>query len=239
MKLLNILTFLLITTLCFSQNDTDVKLELTIQKLETSNKQIEALNQEVAKLKEQLKNNKESTITEIKDLKTSRKNLEWWLKILGIPFAGLTVFNLLQLYFFKIPKLVKEVAKKRIEDRLVLEEEKIKDVRLSIIGQDKKGNGIKEQLVNLGFKRDKLSFYDTSNYTTVKTESTDYIFINDIDDTLTVETIKNILATFNTENLKYFYYGPKRLDPDIYKQIKSVASTVDTLQSNLIKSIKV
>lgn len=241
MKYTYLLLLLLLGITCLAQNNIDekVKLELTAQQLENSVQQIDALKQEIKELQQKMDANKEYTATEIKQLKSEKQNIEWWLKYLGLPLAGLTLFSLLQLYFFKLPKLVKEVTKKRIEDRLVKEEEKIKDVRLSIIGENKKGNDLKEQLVSIGLKRDKMTFYDLADYKTVNPQSSDYIFINDIEDKLDLATIGGILTTFENENLKYFYYGPKRLPPEIFKKVKSVASTKDTLQSNLIKSIKV
>ena len=160
------------------------------------------------------------------------------LNILGLPGAGMTVLALLWLYFWKLPKLVEEQAKQKIDALLVSERKTFKDLRMAVISDTQKDKNIHSYLSKIGFSNEKLHPYAANDFESIPVALTDVLFFHDEDDKLSLETITQFTNQYKGQ-LKFFYFGSKRLPDELFKTIRSTANSKDTLESNLLKAFKI
>lgn len=184
--------------------------------------------------------NDQDQVEKIKVLEEKVTDLEEFklrLTILGLSGAGMTVFALLWLYFLKIPKLVEEQAKKKIDALLVTERNTFKNWRLAVLSDTVKNKHIHDYLTRIGFSNDKLNPFAVGDYENITVDNTDVLFFYDENDKLDLESITQITKHFEGQ-LKFFYFGPKRLPDELFKTIGSSANSMDTLESNLYKALR-
>ena len=168
------------------------QLALKIKEIEDKIATINTLQNEVTTLKVQLEKSNSNSKNAFEKIETERNNLKWWLAIIGISFAGVTIFSLWKLFNTTIPNLVKGEAKKRVDLHLTNEQNKFKDLRMAVVNKKGKEDEFHRELKAMGFLSEKLIPFSIGKLNEIDTKKLEYIFINDMDNLMTVQEIESI-----------------------------------------------
>ena len=167
------------------------------------------------------------------------EEVEDFKKILAlIGLGGVTLIGVLGYMLFKFNKWGKELVQKRLEAVTTSVKNDFSKVRLAIISVDgKKRQSLVDDLANIGFDKEKLGFYAFTTANAIDVTKNEFIFIDDENNTWAEPNINAIADAFQNQ-IRFFYYGPKKVSNELYAKLKIAANSKEFLESNFLKAIK-
>jgi preprotein translocase subunit Sss1 len=165
--------------------------------------------------------------------------VEDFKKVLAlIGLGGLTMIGVLGYMIFKFNKWGKELIQKRLEAVTTSVKNDFSKVRLAIVSVDgRKRQTLVDDLSNIGFDKEKLSYFAVTNTTAIDTTKNEFIFLDDENNNWQEEQIISIVDTFENQ-VRFFYYGPKTVSNELFKRLKIAANSKTFLESNFLKAVK-
>jgi hypothetical protein len=168
-------------------------------------------------------------VEELNSLKTT-------LKLIGI--GELTLLGVLGYMIFKFNKWGKDLIKARLEAVTTSVKNDFSKVRLAVVSIDgRKRQTLVDDLSNIGFDKEKLSYFAVTNIVAIDTTKNEFIFLDDENNNWQEEQIISVVDTFENQ-IRFFYYGPKTVSNELYKRLKIAANSKAFLESNFLKAIK-
>ena len=167
------------------------------------------------------------------------EEIEDYKKILAlIGLGGLTMIGVLGYMIFKFNKWGKEQIQKRLEAATTSVKNDFSKTRLAIISEDgKKRQGLVDDLAKIGFDKEKIAFYSGKTANNIDPTKYEFIFFDDEMNTLSEDQITSVVDAFEKQ-IRYFYYGPKKVSNALYAKLKIAANSKEFLESNFMKAVK-
>jgi hypothetical protein len=160
-------------------------------------------------------------------------------KMLGlIGLGGLTMLGVLGYMIFKFNSWGKEQIQKRLEAVSTSVSNDFAKIRLAIVSIDgKKRQSLVNDLGKIGFDKEKLAFYSVADASNIDPTKNEFIFFDDENNNLDEPQISSVIDSFESQ-IRYFYYGPKKVSNALYARLKIAANSKEFLESNFLKAVK-
>ena len=164
------------------------------------------------------------------------EDLKKMLALIGL--GGLTLLGVLGYMIFKFNKWGKELIQTRLEAVTTSVKNDFAKVRLAVVSFDgKKRQALVDDLAKIGFDKEKLAFYSVRDASNIDPTKNEFIFFDDENNNLTEEQISSVIDSFESQ-IRYFYYGPKKVSNALYARLKIAANSKEFLESNFLKAVK-
>lgn len=189
----------------------------------------------------------------IENLEDTRKTLNVWIGVLGLPLAGLSVYTIYLAFWgikskaekevekqgqYYLEKLAPNIIARELENHPVVREyyriQKIKQQPIAVLGYEKKDSDLDTFFSQKGFK---ATFFQIDDFESINPNEFKLLLFNNADGKLNQENMDKVCQKHKSA-FNYFYFKGNGGNWDNSEiKMAGFASTAERLENNLVDAL--